>query len=79
MANPGIAASSPPIEDLDTEFIEDLLLNIEEGRVVPIVGPELLVVEHEGRELLLYRFLAERLAERLRIPVDSLPPDFSLT
>ena len=79
MPNTETTPTTPPIEEVDTEFIEDLLLNIEEGRVVPIVGPELLVVEHEGQQVLLYRYLAERLAERLRIPFERLPPDFSLS
>src|SRR5215831_10459124 len=71
-------STSSVVESLDSDFIEDLLFNIEERRVVTIVGPELLIVEHEGQQVLLYRFLAERLAERLRIPLDQLPPEASI-
>ncbi len=50
-----------------------LLASIAEGQVVPIVGPELLEVEIEGRQMQFYSYLAERLAEHLEIPSDGLP------
>jgi hypothetical protein len=43
------------------EFWEDLLAFIEEGRVIPVVGPELLTIAVGGREKPLYRALAEQL------------------
>jgi hypothetical protein len=43
------------------EFWDDLLAFIEERRVIPVVGPELLTVHDQGREVGLYRLLAERL------------------
>jgi hypothetical protein len=50
----------------DDEFPWDYLLNfIEAGVIVPIVGPDLLTIEVEGRKVLLYPFLAEKLAEKL--------------
>jgi hypothetical protein len=58
--------------DLDS-FWDDLLECIEERRVVPIIGPDLLTVTLDGRETRLYSFLAARLAERLRIPAADLP------
>lgn len=55
-------------------FWEDLLIYIEEGKVIPIVGQELLTLP-EGP---LYRVLAERLAADLKIPRTSLPEEVSL-
>jgi hypothetical protein len=40
---------------------EELLGAIEEGRVIPVVGPELLTVEDKGKQISLYRVVAERL------------------
>lgn len=54
-------------------FWDQLLQFIEEGRVVPILGPDLLVSNAGGRPVHLYSFLAERLAEYLEVPGDSLP------
>ena len=52
--------------DLD-DFWEDFLSYVEERRVIPIVGPELLVVRVGGEEKLLYRVVAERLADKFRV------------
>jgi TIR domain-containing protein/SIR2-like protein len=46
------------------EFWEDLLAFIEDGRVVPIVGPELHTIVINGQELPLYCVLAERLLQK---------------
>jgi|SRR5215468_672609 len=46
------------------EFWDDLLAFIEDGRVVPVVGPELHTVFIGGRELPLYRVLAEQLLKK---------------
>jgi TIR domain/SIR2-like domain len=46
-------------------FWEYLLGLIAEGRVVPVVGQDLLVLQLDGRSLTLYELLAERLAARL--------------
>jgi hypothetical protein len=54
-------------------FWDQLLQFIEEGRVVPILGPDLLVSNAGGRPVLLYSLLAERLAEYLEVPGDDLP------
>ncbi len=63
-------------EDIDDEeFWEELLAYIEERRVVPVVGSALLAVPDEGgTSATLYRILARRLAEKLRIDPSSLPP-----
>jgi hypothetical protein len=50
-------------------FWDDLLEYIEERRVIPIVGAELLTVpDGAGGEVPLQRLLAQKLAERLRVP-----------
>jgi hypothetical protein len=59
-------------------FLDDLLEFVEDGKVVPIVGEELLRVRQDGDEIPLYRYIADKLAERLEIPAASLPPEPSL-
>jgi hypothetical protein len=43
------------------EFWEELLAQIEAGGVIPVVGPELLTVDDDGRSVPFYQLLAERL------------------
>ena len=58
----------------DTEdFWEDLLACIEEHRVIPIVGPELVRTMSEGISVPLNHVLADRLAEGLRLKFDDGP------
>ena len=59
-------------------FWEGLLLQIEEQRVIPIIGPELLTVQLPGGAVPLYRWAAKRLAELLGVSIDDLPDNFSL-
>jgi hypothetical protein len=59
-------------------FLDDLLEYIEDGKVVPIIGEELLRVSRDGDEVPFYRYIAGKLAERLEIPADQLPPEPSL-
>ena len=59
-------------------FLDDLLEFVEDGKVVPIIGEELLRVGQNGDEIPLYRYVADKLAERLEIPATSLPPEPSL-
>lgn len=59
------------------DYLDDLLMYIDEGRVIPIIGPELLQVEHQGQPVLLYDFVARRLAEQFGL-VDRLPSAFTL-
>ena len=57
---------------VNTERLWDQVLQfIEEGRVIPVVGPELLTLEAGGRTTHLYGYLAERLAKQLRITSSS--------
>jgi hypothetical protein len=53
--------------DPDEELWEPLLLSIEEGRVVPVVGRDLLHIEQGGQQAMLYAWLAARLAQALKI------------
>jgi hypothetical protein len=48
-------------------FWEQLLDFIEDGRVIPIIGPELLMLDINGKMTSLYTYLAEQLAGRLQI------------
>jgi len=54
-------------------FWDQLLQLIEESKVVPVVGQDLLTVPPSTGHSLLYPFLAERLAAYLRVPADALP------
>ena len=60
----------------DITLWDDVLLAIEEGKVVPIVGRDLLVVETEAGPCLFHHLIAQRLASELRISTDKLPPEF---
>jgi hypothetical protein len=49
---------------------DELLARIEDGKVIPIVGPELGVVERGGVAMPLERYVALELADRLELPSD---------
>ncbi|HJZ75718.1 MAG TPA: toll/interleukin-1 receptor domain-containing protein [Vicinamibacterales bacterium] len=49
---------------------EDLLDYIEEGKVAPVIGHELIEADYQGRRVSLQRLLAERLAEREKLTVE---------
>jgi TIR domain-containing protein/SIR2-like protein len=55
----------------DPDFWEDLLTFIEEGLVIPIVGEAVVKFGPEDKNL--YDWLALGLAERLQVPVETLP------
>jgi hypothetical protein len=63
---------------LDDDAWDDLLSFIEERRVIPIVGPELLQVGTDHGPRLLYDWLAEKLAARLNVDIAALPQPYSL-
>ena len=67
-----------PATTLDDDAWDDLLSFIEERRVIPIVGPELLMVATEGGPRLLFEWAAERLAARLNVNVTELPKPYTL-
>ncbi len=62
-----LSTSPLPPTIFDDDVWEDLLNYIEERRVIPIVGPELLKVETESGPRLLNHWVAERLAARLGV------------
>lgn len=72
------AVPEPPEAALDENAWEDLLSFIEERRVIPIVGPELLMIASGERPRLLYDVLAEHLAARLNVDPRELPERYSL-
>jgi hypothetical protein len=59
-------------------LIDDVLEYIEDGRVIPIIGDELLQVTDRDTSVPLYTYLARKLAERLAIPDGALPPHATL-
>ncbi|MEO8304928.1 MAG: toll/interleukin-1 receptor domain-containing protein [Betaproteobacteria bacterium] len=67
-----------PVATLDEDGWEDLLNYIEEHRVIPIIGPELLKVETETGPRLLYDWLAEKLAGKLNVDIAQLPRPYTL-
>ena len=66
------------VATLDEEAWEDLLNFIEERRVIPIIGPELLQVETETGPRQLYEWVAEKLAVRLNVDTTDLPRPYTL-
>jgi hypothetical protein len=68
----------PPLSTLDDDAWDDLLNFIEERRVIPILGPELLTVETETGPRLLYDWIAERLAAKLSVDTAQLPQPYTL-
>ena len=72
------AAPIAPDATLDEDAWDDLLSFIEERRVIPIVGPELLMVATDERPRLLYDWIAERLAAKLGVDTRRLPQPYTL-
>ena len=72
------ALAIPTAVPFEADAWDDLLNHIEEKRVIPIIGPELLTVATETGPQNLYAWLAPRLAARLGIPAADLPPAPSL-
>jgi hypothetical protein len=73
-----VAAPLVPDGTLDEDAWDDLLSFIEERRVIPIVGPELLMVATRERPRLLYDWVAERLAAKLSVDTRRLPQPYTL-
>lgn len=76
--SPGTATSLIPHTLLDDDAWDDLLSFIEERRVIPIIGPELLMVSTDSGPRLLYDWLAEKLAKRLNVDTSQLPQPYTL-
>lgn len=57
--------------DKNTERLWEQLLDfIEDGRVIPVIGQELLAIEVDGEKTQLYHYLAQQLAKRLQIDLE---------
>lgn len=63
----------PAQQDFDDDAWDDLLNYIEERRVIPIIGPDLLRVQTDRGLRPLYEWLAEKLAARLQVNTAGLP------
>ena len=63
---------------LDDDAWDDLLTFIEDKRVIPIIGPELLEVDTDTGPRLLYDWLAEKLAAKLGVDTALLPQPYTL-
>ncbi|HET8584978.1 MAG TPA: toll/interleukin-1 receptor domain-containing protein, partial [Casimicrobiaceae bacterium] len=63
---------------LDDDAWEDLLDFIEERRVIPIIGPELLQVDTDAGPRLLYEWVADKLAAKLGVDTSQLARPFTL-
>ena len=55
------------------EFWEDLLAFIEDGRVIPVVGKELFTIEEGGKQVSVFRVVAERLLSKYGLSAAALP------
>ena len=73
-----VAHIPAPLATLDEDAWDDLLNYIEERRVVPIIGPELLKVDTETGPQLLYDWIAVRLAAKLGVDTALLPKPHTL-
>lgn len=72
MAQPMDASGSTGAGESSSQFWDDLLEFIDDRRVIPIIGPELLRVRKGDQDVLLYADLARRLAEKLRLSTEGL-------
>ena len=73
-----MTAPLPAVQDFDEDAWDDLLNYIEERRVIPIVGPDLLRVQTDRGLRPLYEWLAEKLAARLQVDPVGLPQPLTL-
>jgi hypothetical protein len=68
----------PAQRHFDEDAWDDLLNYIEERRVIPIIGPDLLRVQTDRGLRPLYEWLAEKLAVRLQVSTADLPQPLAL-
>ena len=73
-----LPAATDSVRSFDEDAWDDLLNYIEEHRVIPIIGPDLLRVQTERGLQPLYEVLAEKLAARLSVDADELPQPLTL-
>jgi hypothetical protein len=70
--------AAAPLQNFDDDAWDDLLNYIEEHRVIPIIGPDLLRVQTDSGLRPLYVWLAEKLAARLNVDIHGLPQPLTL-
>ena len=68
----------PAQQGFDEDAWDDLLNYIEERRVIPIIGPDLLRVQTDRGLMPLYEWLAGKLATRLQVDAALLPQPLTL-
>ena len=68
----------PAVQSFDEDAWDDLLNYIEERRVIPIIGPDLLRVQTDRGLMPLYEWLAGKLAARLQVDASLLPQPLTL-
>ncbi len=73
-----LTASADLSRAFDEDAWDDLLNYIEEHRVIPIIGPDLLRVQTDTGLRPLYVWLAEKLAARLAVDTAALPQPLTL-
>jgi TIR domain/SIR2-like domain len=73
-----LPATTDPAQAFDEDAWDDLLNYIEEHRVIPIIGPDLLRVQTDHGLRPLYVWLAEKLAKHLSVAPTSLPQPLTL-
>ncbi len=73
-----VPATMGSIQSFDEDAWDDLLNYIEERRVIPIIGPDLLRVQTDRGLRPLYEWLAEKLAARLSVDTVGLPQPLTL-
>jgi hypothetical protein len=73
-----VSATTGALQGFDDDAWDDLLNYIEERRVIPIVGPDLLRVQTDSGLRPLYEWLAEKLAARLSVDIVGLPLPLTL-
>jgi hypothetical protein len=73
-----LSAKIAPLQGFDDDAWDDLLNYIEERRVIPIIGPDLLRVQTDTGLRPLYEWLAEKLAVRLSVDIVGLPQPLTL-
>ena len=73
-----VPVSTDTMRDFDEDAWDDLLNYIEERRVIPIIGPDLLRVQTDRGLRPLYEWLAEKLAAKLSVDTDELPQPLTI-
>ncbi|MBS0456553.1 MAG: toll/interleukin-1 receptor domain-containing protein [Proteobacteria bacterium] len=71
-------AAAAAFQGFDDDAWDDLLNYIEERRVIPIIGPDLMRVQTDRGLRPLYEWLAEKLAAKLAVDIGELPSPITL-